>query len=306
MDRAAHTYYYHQNALWSVEAITDSVTNPVERSAYDAYGFVTVTDGASTPVPPNAWGTPHSAISNPYLFTGRQFDEETGLSFYRARYYDNMKGRFLQRDPLAYVDGVNLYQYVQCNPVNRFDPLGTRCGECTPGSPNERNNKVVLVVASKSENVSPAFDKALKSLVSPVIGPLTILAAAAGYVEGSLGAQASEAVTIDRTIINKLSSLNLKPGDLYFIWFEVQYESCDECWELLSPSTWLPLCSQKYEWTTHTKWVLFKQDKGTGKPDGAGDPFVPGRTDVTIDQLNAGKTAAAQAGATPGGIPIGK
>ena len=51
------------------------------------------------------WGTPHSAIGNPYPFTGRQLDEETGLYFYRARYYDSVKGRFLQRDPGGYVDG---------------------------------------------------------------------------------------------------------------------------------------------------------------------------------------------------------
>ena len=81
MDRGEQTYYYHQNSLWSVAAVTDSATNVVERYAYDAYGCVTITDGSGIPVPDNLWGRPHSAIGNPYMFTGRRRDEETG------RYY---------------------------------------------------------------------------------------------------------------------------------------------------------------------------------------------------------------------------
>ncbi|MDN3514597.1 MAG: hypothetical protein NG747_09365 [Candidatus Brocadia sp.] len=124
MERAGQTYYYHQNALWSVEAITDSAATPVERYSYDAYGCPTITDGAGIPVPLNSWVTPHSAIGNPYLFTGRQLDEETSLYFYRARYYDCAKGRFIQRDPLGYVDGFNLYQYVRGRPTRYSDPEG--------------------------------------------------------------------------------------------------------------------------------------------------------------------------------------
>lgn len=124
MDRGGQTYYYHANALGSVEAITDSTANPVERYTYDAYGIVTVTDGSFNPIVPNAWGAPHSAIGNPWLFTGRQFDEETGLYYYRARSYDPREGRFLQRDPLEYSDGANLYEYVSDRPTFGLDPSG--------------------------------------------------------------------------------------------------------------------------------------------------------------------------------------
>ena len=125
MDRGGQPYYYHRNALWSVEAITNGTGAPVERYSYDAYGFVTVTDGSFNPVPLNSWGTPHSAVGNPWMFTGRQLDEETGLYYYRARYYDPAKGRFLQRDPVEYADGMNLYEYAQDNPINKVDPLLT-------------------------------------------------------------------------------------------------------------------------------------------------------------------------------------
>jgi RHS repeat-associated protein len=126
MDRGGQTYYYHENALWSEEAVTDSTGTPVERYSYDAYGAVTVTNGTGTPVAPNAWGTPHSAIGNPWTFTARQLDEETGLYDYRARYYDPAKGRFLERDPLENVDGTNLYEYVGDRPTYATDPTGRR------------------------------------------------------------------------------------------------------------------------------------------------------------------------------------
>ena len=128
MSRSGQTYYYHQNALGSVEAVTDSTATPVERYEYDAYGAVTVTTGAGTPVSPNSWGAPHSAIGNPWMFTGRQLDEESGLYFYRARYYDSGKGRFLERDPRELRSGwgtaTNLYAYAGDSPGVFSDASG--------------------------------------------------------------------------------------------------------------------------------------------------------------------------------------
>lgn len=124
MTRAGQTYYYHQNAMWSIEAITNSTGVPVECYAYDAYGSASVNNCLGTAVPPNAWGTPHSAIGNPWMFTGRQFDEESGVYYYRARSYDPAKGRFLQRDPDESVNATNLYEYGLDNPLKFLDPLG--------------------------------------------------------------------------------------------------------------------------------------------------------------------------------------
>jgi RHS repeat-associated protein len=124
MDRGGQTYYFHQNALWSPHALTDTGGDVVERYTYDAYGGVMVLDPAYNPSALNAWGTPHSAVGNPWLFTGRELDEESGLYFYRARSFDALKGRFLQRDPISYADSMNLYIYVRDNPINRVDPSG--------------------------------------------------------------------------------------------------------------------------------------------------------------------------------------
>ncbi len=65
-----------------------------------------------------------SAISNNILFQGREYESETGLYYFRARYYNPKLGRFLQTDPMGYEDSMNLYQSFGNNPVNFIDPMG--------------------------------------------------------------------------------------------------------------------------------------------------------------------------------------
>jgi RHS repeat-associated protein len=67
-------------------------------------------------------------IGNPYTFTGRRLDYTTGLYYYRARTYSPDLGRFLQRDPLGYVDGLNLFAYAGNNPAVVTDPWGLTWG----------------------------------------------------------------------------------------------------------------------------------------------------------------------------------
>ena len=117
MQKEGNDYYYHKNSLNSVIAITNASGVPVEYYEYDVYGKVTFRDDINNVLSA-------SAIGNPYLYTGRRLDDETGLYYYRARDYDAINGRFIQRDPLGYVDGMNLYEYVGSNPTNLVDPFG--------------------------------------------------------------------------------------------------------------------------------------------------------------------------------------
>jgi RHS repeat-associated protein len=58
-------------------------------------------------------------------YTGRELDGETGLYYYRARYYDPMLGRFISEDPVGFSAGdTNLYRYVNNSPTNFTDPTG--------------------------------------------------------------------------------------------------------------------------------------------------------------------------------------
>ena len=69
------------------------------------------------------------------MFTGRQFDIETGLYYYRARYYSPDLGRFLQTDPVGYEGGINWYRYCRNNPLAYTDPSGRSADPCDPCDP---------------------------------------------------------------------------------------------------------------------------------------------------------------------------
>jgi RHS repeat-associated protein len=101
--------YFHQDGLGSVVAVSDQTGTATGTQRFDAWGNIL----ASTGTIPQ------------YGYTGREPDE-TGLVYYRARYYDPTIGRFTQRDPIGLQGGINQYAYVGGNPVNFADPFGER------------------------------------------------------------------------------------------------------------------------------------------------------------------------------------
>jgi RHS repeat-associated protein len=72
----------------------------------------------------DAWGNLSDASEPGYAFTGREWDPETGLYFYRARYYDARTARFVSEDPIRFRDGSALYVYAGNDPVNATDAIG--------------------------------------------------------------------------------------------------------------------------------------------------------------------------------------
>jgi len=125
MRRGGQDYYLHSNSLFSVAAVTDAAGSVVERYEYGSvYGTVTATDDAG--------GTKSAAaeIRNPWRFTGRRLDPESGLYHYRLRYYDPAQGRFVSRDPLGMwgdPDQRGVEQgYCGNNPTNLTDPMGDK------------------------------------------------------------------------------------------------------------------------------------------------------------------------------------
>jgi len=111
------TLYAIQDANWDVTALADASGTIVERLLYDPYGRNLVLDANFT-----ADMDGKSDFDWEYRFTSREFDTETDLHYFRARYWHPDLGRFIGRDPLKYVDGSNLYAgyFVP----NRLDPSG--------------------------------------------------------------------------------------------------------------------------------------------------------------------------------------
>ena len=111
--------YYHSNHLYSVAALTDDTGVVLERYGYGPYGDSVVYDASGSVIA-------ESTVGNPYRFTGRRLDGETGLWYFRARYFDSELGRFIGRDPLGYVDGYSMYGGYFA--VNGLDPHGLYTG----------------------------------------------------------------------------------------------------------------------------------------------------------------------------------
>ncbi|MBE7173357.1 MAG: RHS repeat protein [Williamsia sp.] len=116
--------YYQYDALGNVTHLTDATGNVAEKYTYDVFGAVTIRNSSGSPIAASAAG-------NRFLFTGREFLQELGLYDFRNRMYSPLLGRFVQPDMMGLVaDPVNLYRYVENNPVNWVDPLGLKkcCG----------------------------------------------------------------------------------------------------------------------------------------------------------------------------------
>lgn len=126
--------YVHADPQGSIIALTTSSGALSERYRYGPYGEVH--DGGDLP----------SAGYSPFRYTGQYWDAETGLYYYKARYYSAAMGRFVSPDPVGYDAGTNLYAYVGNDPLNFTDPLGLS-SESTANSVSNDNWSVLAFVA---------------------------------------------------------------------------------------------------------------------------------------------------------------
>ena len=100
--------YFMKDAHSDVRGVTDSGGTVIENYSYDIWGNETQESSGS--------------FDNPFRYTGEYTDEESGLTYLRARYYDSNTGRLTQEDPAT--NGQNWYAYAGNNPNMFADPLG--------------------------------------------------------------------------------------------------------------------------------------------------------------------------------------
>ena len=117
---ASGVYGYTKDGLGSVkELVKLDQQIPHQRYSYSSYGMTTEALEVVTP--------DKKPIENRYAYTGRELEHETGLYYYRARYYDPELGRFISEDPIGFSGGMmTFYGYVDGNPTTYRDPSGLK------------------------------------------------------------------------------------------------------------------------------------------------------------------------------------
>jgi RHS repeat-associated protein len=107
MERGTTTDYYLADGVGSITSLTASNGAVAQSYTYDSYGNLTNSSGS---------------LTNFFRYTGREFDTESDLYFYRSRYYDPILGRLLNEDFLGFQGGINFYDYVENQPTDLVDP----------------------------------------------------------------------------------------------------------------------------------------------------------------------------------------
>jgi len=128
------SYYLLQDLLYRAAALANASGAIVEAYDTDAYGNSIIFTG---PGADGIWftdgDTQSSYGANEIIYCGYRYDPESELYYVRNRTYNPPLGRWIQRDPIGYASGVNLYEYVGGRAVTEADPAGLASGAC-PGS----------------------------------------------------------------------------------------------------------------------------------------------------------------------------
>ena len=120
-DQSGGYFYYHFDKNGNTLVLTDSSGNMAALYAYTPFGGMLLEN---------------SSVMNPFTYVGAYgvMDEGNGLFYMKNRHYNSATGRFLQKDPLRFAAGTNVYAYGNNNPVKYIDPDGTLVKEMAAGA----------------------------------------------------------------------------------------------------------------------------------------------------------------------------
>lgn len=147
------TYSFHTDQLGTPLYVSDQFGRKIWSATYTAFGYA-FSEGE---------------LDQPWRLPGQYYDQETGFSYNRFRYYHAGLGRYLSRDPLSFLGGLNLYLYAHNDPINGTDPLGLWSW-----------SGVASVVAGVAAAVAVV-------VLAPVAAPMLAVAGAAMAVGAAVG-----------------------------------------------------------------------------------------------------------------------
>jgi len=107
--QGGQTYQYLYDGKGNVAALADGSENVVAAYAYSPFGELLAGGGS---------------VNQPFGFSTKRYDPQTGLSYYGYRFYSPELGRWLNRDPLGEAGGINLYGFVGNSPIDWIDFYG--------------------------------------------------------------------------------------------------------------------------------------------------------------------------------------
>jgi RHS repeat-associated protein len=139
-------YSYLYDGRGNVSALLDSSQAIAAAYSYDGFGNILAKAGG---------------LDQPFRFSTKVYDENSGLSYYGYRFYAPSTGRWMTRDPLGVAGGVNLYAFVRNNPTNRIDPLGLSGGWLDPGP-------MPSLVDTLSKNANSAYGQQVQAPMATV------------------------------------------------------------------------------------------------------------------------------------------
>jgi RHS repeat-associated protein len=193
----AAVFYYHCDQIGTPQLLTDDDGDVVWEASYKAWGD-------AQEVIARASKAAGIVARNQLRFQGQQVDEETGLHYNRHRYYDSSIGRFVSKDPIGLVGGLNAFQYAP-NPVVWIDPLGLARFGSGKGT---HTAQVTVRGASGSQRQCGVFQS----------GNMTPEEKALGFPQNTLATH---------TEARAVSQVPLEPGDHMII--DGQYPPCTSC-----------------------------------------------------------------------------